>query len=135
MTEYTIVTKMMGVKPHQFEMEIALNSKGDFIGRPATARFLVDECGIDPEKADPEHNVCTIGFCEREQKWYGWSHRARGSFGIGHVVQEGNVEAESGYTEAYLVDHPDPLPLPVGFTCKTLDDCRRCAIAFAASVS
>jgi len=34
--------------------------------------------------------ICQIGFCEKEQKWYGWSHRAIYGFGIGSVVKKGD---------------------------------------------
>jgi len=30
----------------------------------------------------------SIGFNEKEQKWYGWSHRAVASFGIGDKIFE-----------------------------------------------
>jgi hypothetical protein len=33
---------------------------------------------------------CSIGFCEKEQKWYGWSHRAIYGFGIGSKIKKGN---------------------------------------------
>jgi hypothetical protein len=32
--------------------------------------------GIRPELASKDKNVCSVGYCEREKKWYGWSHRA-----------------------------------------------------------
>lgn len=35
------------------------------------------------EKADPSHSVCSIGFSDARDKWYGWSHRAVAGFGIG----------------------------------------------------
>jgi hypothetical protein len=91
--------------------------------------------GIIPQKRTPRHNVCSIGFCEREQKWYGWSHRAMYGFGIGDVVEEGDLATTSGYTDAYLAEHPEAdISVPAGFECKTLDDCRRVAEAFAEAV-
>ena len=78
----------------------------------------------------------SIGFSEKEQKWYGWSHRAFCGFGIGHIAKEGGCHTTSGWTEEYLKEHPEEdLSVPVGFECKTLEDCKRCAIAFAESVS
>lgn len=62
----------------------------------------------------------SIGFSEDEQKWYGWSHRAIYGFGIGYEVKEGDVVAGD---------------LEVGFKCKTLDDCKKVAKAFAEGVS
>lgn len=29
------------------------------------------------------YKTCTVRFDEEEQKWYGWSHRAKAGFGIG----------------------------------------------------
>lgn len=43
--------------------------------------------GIVPQKASPSHTVCSIGFSEKEQKWYGWSHRRYYGFGIGYEVK------------------------------------------------
>ncbi|KKM70210.1 hypothetical protein LCGC14_1442940 [marine sediment metagenome] len=113
----------------------AYTPKGDYIGDKKTAHLLCSKKGIKPEKVHPSSNVCSIGFCEREQKWYGWSHRAIYGFGVGDVVEEGDCANSSGYTEEYLEDHPDDdLSLPVGFTAKDLIDAKRMAIAFADSV-
>jgi len=100
-------------------MKSAYNEKGEYIGSPKFARYLYKR-GIKPEKIDPRNNVCSIGFCEKEQKWYGWSHRAIYGFGIGCIVKEGDCAAEY---------------LPVGFRAETLEDCKKVAIAFANSVS
>ncbi|KKK62132.1 hypothetical protein LCGC14_3007390 [marine sediment metagenome] len=119
-----------------FEMRSAFTLEGGYLGNPKDARFLCAKRGIRPEKAHPSHNVCSIGFCQKEQKWYGWSHRAIFGFGIGDVVKEGDCCAESGWTEEYLVEHPEEdRRLPVGFEAKTLDDAKRMAVAFAESVS
>lgn len=91
--------------------------------------------GILPEAMHDDESVCSIGFCEREQKWYGWSHRAMYGFGIGDVVDEGHCAATSGWIDEHLEEHPeDDLSLPVGFTARTLDDAKRIAVAFAESV-
>ena len=93
---------------------------GDYLGDPKTAYFLCKKHGIKPEKISPDHKVCSIGFCEQSGKYYGWSHRAMYGFSIGDTVKEGDVTAEY---------------LPIGFTAKDLDDCKKMAIAFAKSVS
>ena len=121
-------------------LEVILDSAytdpgGDYIGSSVWAYRLIRKRGIAPEKADPNHNVCSIGFCEREQKWYGWSHRAMYGFGIGDVVKEGDCTAESGWIDEYLEDHPEAdRSLPTGFIAKTLEDAKLMAIAFADSV-
>ena len=113
----------------------AYNLEGDYVGDEKTAEYLSKK-GIKAEKSDSKYTVCSIGFCESEQKWYGWSHRAMFGFGIEHITKEGNCECSSGFTEEYLKDHPEEdKSMPVGFECKTLEDCKKCAIAFAESVS
>jgi len=110
-------------------------SSGDYIGDSKTAHYLIVKKGIKPEKISPDRNVCSIGFCEREQKWYGWSHRAIFGFGIGDKVSEGDCTASSGYTDEYLRKHPEEdTSLPIGFTAWDLSDCKKMAIAFAHSV-
>ncbi len=113
----------------------AYTPNGNYIGDQKTAHYLIVKKGIKPEKENPTHNVCSIGFCEKEQKWYGWSHRAICGFGIGSEVKEGDCCASSGYIQEYLAGHPDDdLSLPVGFVAKDLIDAKRMAIAFANSV-
>jgi len=114
----------------------AYTPEGYYIGDKRTAYFLCSKKGIKPELIDPSHKVCSIGFCPSEQKWYGWSHRAIFGFGIGDVVKEGDCTTTSGWIDEYLEEHPEKdLSLPVGFEAKTLEDCKRMAIAFADSVS
>jgi hypothetical protein len=66
----------------------------------------------------PGHNVPSIGFSEKEQKWYGWSHRAIYGFGVGSKVKKGDC-AYNGKE----------------WTAKTLDDAKQMAIDFANDVS
>jgi len=114
----------------------AYTPNGDYIGNAKDAHYLIVKRGIKPEKANPTHNVCSIGWCEKEQKWYGWSHRAIFGFEVGSKVKEGDCCASSGWTDEYLAEHPDDdLSLPVGFVAKDLIDAKRMAIAFASSVS
>ena len=121
--------------PQDVIVKSAYTPTGDYIGNKRNAHFLITKRGIKPEKANPSHNVCSIGFCEAEQKWYGWSHRAIFGFGVGSEVKEGDCCASSGYTQAYLEEHPeDDISLPVGFIAKDLIDAKRMAISFADSV-
>lgn len=63
----------------------------------------------------------SIGFNEKEQAWYGWTHRGFGKFDIGYKVKKGSILDYGKYA------HP--------FECKTLEDCRNLAIAFAEDLS
>lgn len=75
----------------------------------------LDDHGIVTGGSD----TATIGFSKKEQKWYGWSHRAIYGFGVGAEVEKGST-----------IDS-----LPVGFKAKTLEDARRMAEAFSQAVS
>lgn len=87
-------------------------------------------------KKDDKSDVACIGFSEKEQKWYGWSHRAIFGFGIGFVVTEGSCCAESGWDEDYLAAHPEEdFRCEVGFEVKNMEDAKKCAIAFADCLS
>lgn len=65
------------------------NEGGAYIGDKEWADKL-QERGIVPELRTNQSGVCSIGFCEKEQKWYGWSHRAMYGFGIGSKVTKGD---------------------------------------------
>lgn len=117
------------------EMSHAETPNGDYIGNSKTAHMLCVKRGIKPEKMSANNNVCSIGFCDKEQKWYGWSHRAIYGFGVGDVVSEGDCTASSGWTQEYLDEHPEEdTSLPVGFKANNLDDAKKMAVAFAESV-
>ena len=117
-------------------LNVAYNYNGDYIGNSKGAFRLCKKYGIKPEKANSTHSTCSIGFCEKDQKWFGWSHRALDGFGIGHITKEGNCECSSGWIDEYLKKHPEAdKRMPVGFKVKNLEDAKKCAIAFAESVS
>ena len=119
-----------------YEMAHAETPSGDYLGGPEWGYRLCKKYGIKPEKSNPEYSICSIGFCEKEQKWYGWSHRAIYGFGIGDVVKEGDCTNSSGWTQEYLDEHSEEdLSLPVGFKAKDMAGAKRMAIAFAESVS
>ena len=119
-----------------FVIPTAFTPDGHYIGTSRIAHRLVVKRGIKPELAHPSNKVCSIGFCEREQKWYGWSHRAMYGYGVGDVLPEGSCATKSGWIDEYLAEHPEEdTSLPVGFTAHTLDDAKRMAVAFADSVA
>jgi len=75
---------------NSFEMDSAYTLSGDYIGNPKDAAVLCEKKGIKPEKSNSKDCVCSIGFCEKESKWYGWSHRAICGFTVGSEVKEGH---------------------------------------------
>lgn len=118
----------------QFWHVVAHNKNGNYVGNPDTAKRLLER-GIEPELANKDDNVCSIGKSLKDGKWYGWSHRAINGFEVGDRVEEGDCTNSSGLCEEYLEEHPEEdLSLPVGFVAKTDEDAKRMAIAFADSV-
>lgn len=121
----SLLNKFLGRKSR---MMVALNKNGDPIGDVTEAESLCDKRGIVPEMADPEHSVCTIGFCERDNKWYGWSHRAIAGFGIGDKIYEENFKGDFPDDAVFPQDHGT-------VDVKNLDDARLAAIRYAECVS
>ena len=80
-------------------MDAAYSLDGSYIGDPAGyANRLWEKYGIThwecpywDESQSPDQNVCAMGFSPKSQEWYGWSHRALGVLGIGHVVEPGDI--------------------------------------------
>lgn len=62
-------------------------------------------------------NTVSIGFNEKEQEWYGWTHRGYGHFGIGYEVKKGSI-CDYG-------THKYP------FKVKTLEEAKQLAIDIA----
>ena len=107
-------------------MRSAYTPDGAYIGNPKDARSLVLRRGIAPELANPNHSTCSIGFCEREQKWYGWSHRGICGFGIGDRLFEEMFEGADDHTP--FIAHGRKV-------IETLDEAREAAVNFADYVS
>lgn len=80
--------------------------------------------GIVGQKADSNHSVHSIGYSEKEGKWYGWSHRAIVGFGIGDKI----FEPDFGDDKTPFVKHGKE-------TIKNMEDAKKSAIAFARYVS
>lgn len=97
------------------DVENVYNIRDEYIGDKDIADML-HKRGISPQIAQPGHNVCSIGFCHREQKWYGWSHRAIYGYGIGNSVRKGdcayNPDTKEAFIESLRAWHDD------GFTEK-----------------
>jgi len=82
----------------------AYNLNNERIGDYKWAHQLIVKRGIMPEKRDPSHCVCSIGFNEKEQKWYGWSHRAIYGFGIGSTCKKGDCHYQSANKKDFIED-------------------------------
>jgi len=80
------------------------------------------------EKFKKEKNITktvgSTGFSEKDQKWYGWSHRAIFGFKVGDKI----FEPVFGDDKTHFAQHGSK-------PCKTLDDCQKAAKAFSDYVS
>ncbi|GAH62592.1 unnamed protein product [marine sediment metagenome] len=86
---YEIREELWGNPPNKpIKIRTTYTPSRDWIGDLKTAHYLCVKRGIAPEKSSPKHCVCSIGFCEKEQKWYGWSHRAICGFGLNDMIFE-----------------------------------------------
>lgn len=95
---YVIRKELISGKPYKgpdTEMRSAYTPKGDYIGGPKDARVLCDKKGIAPELASPKHSVCSIGKSNKDNKWYGWSHRAICGYKGSNAKQRAKAFAES----------------------------------------
>ena len=136
-------TELLGSLVIKFErwegtpMVSVYTTKDEYIGSlDMMTMGLLEKRMIIPEIAQPGHKVCSIGKSLKDDKWYGWSHRAIHGFQIGDEVKEGDCCATPGSIDSYIAEHPEAnKSLPVGFIAKTEADCKRMAIAFADSVS
>lgn len=112
------------------------NKDNKYVGNLEDFKTLVKKYGITKFETYNNNNICSIGFNEKENRWYGWSHRAIHSFGVGDEVKEHDLTNTSGYIDSYIKEHPEKdLSLPVGFKAKNLEDAKRMAIAFADAVA
>jgi len=110
------------------QLDVYLTKNGDHIDakhkrhRPAIVRAIEDR-GIQAEKSDPDHCVCTIGK-GKDGKWWGWSHRAMVGFGPGDRI----FDEKYGDDDTPYVKHGKRVIV-------TDADAKQAAISFARSVS
>ena len=78
-----------------------------------------DWMGIEGQKRQSSHDTQSFGKSEADGKWYGWSHRAIGGFGVGDCVTSDTCGNKSG--KEYKI--------------KTDDQAKQTAIAFAKDIS
>jgi len=99
----------------------AYNVHGQYIGSESFAISLIEHMGIMPEYADPrEDTVCSIGYCPREGRWYGYTPSAITCFGVGDRI----FDVEYGDDKT--------LPWKRGYqTITTMEEAKMSAIKFA----
>ena len=105
-------------------MSQAYTLSGAWIGDTNTANYLCRKKGIAPEKKNKTIDICTIGYSERDKKYYGWSHRALCGFAIGDKI----FQTRFGNDRTKYINHGRK-------TIRTKADQRKAAIAFANYVS
>lgn len=87
---------------------------------PKYIRGLVDAGTIKPMRANKGDKYPTIGFDEKEQRWYAWNAKVWNAFGVGSAVRVGNC----AYTEERGA-----------WIAGTVDDAKQMAIDFARGVA
>lgn len=105
-------------------MHNGYNHDNKYIGDIETTRTLCDKYGIKPEIKTPDSTVCSVGYSEKDNKWYGWSHRALIGFKIGDKLFEDTF----GDDKTPYIEHGEK-------TIETLEQARESAIRFADSVA
>jgi hypothetical protein len=73
---------------------------GSYIGNLKNAETF-ERKGIVPQ-AHSGNKVASIGFCEKEQKWYGWSHRAMYGFSVGSESKQGKIGFQPSNKEEFM---------------------------------
>lgn len=83
----------------------AYSLDGYYIGESKLAYRLNKKYGITHfEKKKEDSKLCAIGFSPKEQKWYGWSHRAIFGFGIGSECKKGDCHYKGENKEKCIED-------------------------------
>jgi hypothetical protein len=82
-----------GIVPRPIELP---EPKTESLPHQEAKNLLLEHGEID--KHEP---ICSIGYCKKQRKWYGWSHRAMFGFTIGSKVKKGDC--------AYFPSNPQDL--------------------------
>ena len=91
-----------GIEP--IEMESGYSSiDGSYIGDLKTAKMLAKK-GITAQLRDDRHGSCSIGKSDKDNKWYGWSHRGIFGFKPGSKVKKGDCAFQPDGKEAFIED-------------------------------
>lgn len=109
-------------EPQSSVMVMARNKNGDWMGDKEMGEHLA-KYGIAAELRDEDHDICSIGWSEKHQKYFGWSHRALIGFGIGDMI----FEEDFGDDDTPFIEHGTK-------RIETKEDARQAAINFAEHV-
>ena len=63
----------------------------NFIYKHRLTKLMSTNRAMGKPLSEDDCNPVSVGFNEEEQKWYGWTHRGYGAFGIGYEVIEGSI--------------------------------------------
>lgn len=109
----------------------AYTFRGEYIGDVKTARYLIVKRKIKPTKVSKEHNICSIGYCKLDKRWYGWSHRAICGF------KRGDKLFREDYKSSLPETRRDKIPfVKHGYvTIKNNKQAKQAAINFARYVN
>ena len=105
---------------HGIFVKNAYTLSGNHIGSSKWAHRLCKIYGIVPEPSDVTDSGCSIGYSEKNKKYYGWSHRAIFGFAIGDKI----FQERFGNDKTELTQHGKK-------TIRTKVEQRKAAIAFA----
>lgn len=90
------------------EMRTAYTPEGYYIGSTKRAYRLCVKRGLTKlQPVGPDSNIVSLGFNEKENKWYGWSHRAIYGFGIGSEVKKGDCGYFPANKEEFIQSFED----------------------------
>ncbi len=67
------------------EWEMVYAPDGGLVGPVKEAYVIIVEKGIMPQRRRPDLTGCSVGYAKRDQRWYGWSHRAAFGFAVGDL--------------------------------------------------
>jgi len=96
--------------------EYAFTPDGDLIGESQAAQILISKKGIKPELRRSTDQICSIGWSDKTQMYYGWtSGKIRGFKINGKPLESGDI----------LTDI-----LEIGHIPKSKEDCKQMAILF-----
>lgn len=109
----------------------AYTFRGEYIGDVKTARYLIIKRKIKPIKISKSSNVCSIGYCKQDKKWYGWSHRSICGFRKGDKLFTENYKSNLSESERDMI----PFIKHGRITIKNNKQAKQAAINFARYVS